>query len=175
LDEETKNVFFPESVVKMPEEEVREKLLRHRLALQPNRHLAIWIRLCQTFMEDFGADVRRLFAECGYSVEQIREYFAQNKKRLPYLGGEKILNYWLYVMEQRAGIRFEDRERITIAPDTHVIQSSVQLGLITGDEAQRSDVRSFTAERWKELLEGSGYTPIDFHTPLWLWSRNGFK
>ena len=26
-----------------------------------------------------------------------------------------------------------------------------------------------------KLFEGTKYKPIDIHTPLWLWSRNGFK
>lgn len=174
-DEEARDAFFPEQAVRMSGEELRHRLLRHRLALQPNRHPAIWSRLCETFMEDFDGDVRRLFEQCGYSVEKVRDYFAGNKKRLPYLGGEKIMNYWLYVMEQRCGVRFADREKITVAPDTHVIQASVRLGVITAEEAGRSDVRILTAQRWKILLENCDYAPIDFHTPMWLWSRSGFK
>ena len=174
-DEDCKDVFFPERAIRMDEEALRQLLLKHRLALQPNRHPAIWRRLCETFAEDFGGDVRRLFESCGNSVEEIRLYFAKNKKRLPYLGGEKILNYWLYVMEQRGGVRFVDRERITVAPDTHVIQSSIRLGVITPEEGERSDVRAVTAARWESMLSGSGYVPIDFHTPMWLWSRSGFK
>lgn len=174
-DAECRNVFFPECVVRMDDDELRGRLLKHRLALQPNRHPAIWRRLCETFLEDFEGDVRRLFAECGNSVEKVRAYFSQNKKRLPYLGGEKILNYWMYVMEQRGVVKFVDRDRITVAPDTHVIQSSLQLGLISQEEALRGDVRALTAARWEELLSGSDFAPIDFHTPMWLWSRSGFS
>lgn len=173
-DDRTRSVFSPARVTVMSEEELRALLTRYRVALQPNRHPAIWRRLCETFCEDFDGDVRVLFHRCNYSVGEIRRYFAANKKRLPYLGGEKIMNYWLYIMEQRAGIRFADREQITVAPDTHVIQSSVRLGLISPAEAERGDVRSVTAARWRTLLEGSEYAPIDFHTPMWLWSRGGF-
>lgn len=174
-DDVTRDVFFPETVVCMSDEALRKRLLEHRLALQPNRHPAIWRRLCETFMEDFSGDVRELFELCDHSVARVREYFAKNKKRLPYLGGEKIMNYWLYVMEQRGGVNFVDREQITVAPDTHVIQSSRQLGLISENEAERSDVRALVAERWEALLKGSDLAPIDFHTPMWLWSRGGFK
>lgn len=174
-DDDVRDVFYPERVIGMAEDDLRRKLLKHRLALQPNRHPAIWCRLCQTFVEDFGGDVRELFDQCGHSVVQIRAYFDGNKKRLPYLGGGKIMNYWLYVMEQRGGVHLTDRERITVAPDTHVIQSSLRLGMISESEAERSDVRLLVAERWEKLLSGSGYVPIDFHTPMWLWSRGGFK
>ena len=39
----------------------------------------------------------------------------------------------------------------------------------------RSDVQLIVVERWNELFKGTKYNPIDIHTPLWLWSRNGFK
>jgi len=174
-DVECRNVFFPEYVVCMDDDELRGKLLKHRLALQPNRHPAIWRRLSETFVEDFGGDVRRLFTDCRNSVESVRIYFSQNKKRLPYLGGEKILNYWMYVMERRGVVKFTDRKKITVAPDTHVIQSSIRLGLISQEEADRSDVRAVTADRWECLLAGCDCAPIDFHTPMWLWSRSSFK
>ena len=174
-DAETRDVFVPERVVSMTEEELRQKLLKQRLALQPNRHPAIWRRLCETFAEEFGGDVRQLFERCGNSVVRTREYFAENKKRLPYLGGEKIMNYWMYVMEQRGNVTWIDREKITVAPDTHVIQSSVRLGLLSDGEAERGDVRALAAGRWEQLLKDTGRIPIDFHTPMWLWSRGRFK
>ena len=30
-------------------------------------------------------------------------------------------------------------------------------------------------EAWSRLFENTQYKPINIHTPLWLWSRNGFK
>lgn len=78
-------------------------------------------------------------------------------------------------MEQYTDAAFADREHITVAPDTHVIQASERLGVITSEEAKRSDVQRLTAERWEELLAGTEYVPIDIHTPMWLWSRGKFQ
>ena len=78
-------------------------------------------------------------------------------------------------MEQRTDLQFCDREAITIAPDTHVIQASVRLGLLSPEEAQGPEAQRLTAERWSRLLAGSGLVPIDLHTPLWLWSRGKFS
>lgn len=75
------------------------------------------------------------------------------KMNFPYLGSNKICNYWLYVMEQYTDVKFVDRENITVAPDTHVIQAS----------------------RWQEILKGTDLFPIDVHTPMWLWSRGKFS
>lgn len=115
-----------------------------------------------------------MFKLNGYSVKNIKDYIAGNKKAFPYLGGNKICNYWLYVLEQYTDIHFEDRENITVAPDTHVIQASEKLGVISNTEVSQANVQLIVAERWKELLNGTELVPIDIHTPMWLWSRGKF-
>ena len=122
-----------------------------------------------------NGDIRNLFVINGYSVKRIKEYIQNNKKDFPYLGGNKICNYWLYVLEQYTDIKFVDRENITVAPDTHVIQASQQLGVITAEESQLASVQTLLAERWESLLKDTDLKPIDVHTPMWLWSRGKFK
>lgn len=174
-DPDTKDVFDTKAVVAMDEELLREKLLKYKVALQPNKQPIIWRTICETIENDFGGDVRRLFRDNGYSVLRIKEYIAKNKKKFPYLGGNKIYNYWLYVMEQYTDVKFVDRENITVAPDTHVIQASERLGIITSEEAGQSNVQEIVASRWQQILKGTNLVPIDVHTPMWLWSRGKFK
>ena len=50
-----------------------------------------------------------------------------------------------------------------------------KLGLINDDEFNSSNVQQIVINRWQELFKNTKYKPIDIHTPLWLWSRNGFK
>ena len=95
-------------------------------------------------------------------------------RKFPYLGGNKICNYWLYVMEQCTDVKFVDRENITVAPDTHVIQASERLGIISSEEAGQGNVQEIVAQRWQEILKGTDLVPIDVHTPMWLWSRGKF-
>ena len=78
-------------------------------------------------------------------------------------------------MEQYTDAVFKDRENITVAPDTHVIQASVRLCVITDEESSLSHVQEIVAARWKELLWETEYVPIDIHTPMWLWSRGKFR
>lgn len=175
LEEATKDVFSPERVVSMSQEELRNKLLRFKVALQPNKHVEIWSRLCKTFFEEFQGDVRNLFLSNDNSVKKIKEYILANKKNFPYLSGTKILNYWLYVMTQYTDASLEDRQYITVAPDTHVIQASERLGLITHDDLEKPTIREKVSLLWEEVFKGTERCPIDIHTPLWLWSRGGFK
>ncbi|MDR1009237.1 MAG: hypothetical protein LBL52_03220 [Rickettsiales bacterium] len=171
-DSSTRFVFDLAAVMAASVEDVRAALVKYGVALQPNRHVEIWRRIAGTFC---SCGVGGFFASCGYDVLKVKAYIAEHKKDFPYLSGPKILNYWLYVMGRYGGLELAGREHISVAPDTHVIQASVRLGLITPDDAVAADARERVAELWRELLEGSGMLPIDVHTPLWLWSRGGFR
>ncbi len=174
-DENTRQVFDSKAVCNMEEERLKEYLVQYKVALQPNKQPTIWKTLCETVENKLNGDIRDMFSVNKYSVQKIKEYIANNKRSFPYLGGNKICNYWLYVMEQYTDVNFIDRENITVAPDTHVIQASERLGIITKAESSQSDIQLIVAERWKKLLVGTELVPIDIHTPMWLWSRGKFS
>ena len=174
-DKLTADCFCPAIVSQMTQEDLREKLLKYKIALQPNKQPIIWQTLCHTINRHFDNDIRNLFVEQGYSVENVKKYIANNKSDFPYLGGKKIINYWLFVLEQYTDIKFVDRENITVAPDTHIIQASCRLGIIEEFELDKSNVQDIVVERWDKILEETGYNAIDIHTPLWLWSRGRFS
>lgn len=174
-DAATADVFNTKAVVTMDEQQLREKLLKYKVALQPNKQPVIWRTLCESIENDFAGDIRKLFNNNGYSVQKIKEYIIKHKKKFPYLSGSKICNYWLYVMEQYTDVTFVDREKITVAPDTHVIQASERLGIISLEEAEQGNVQELVASRWQEVLKRTDLAPIDLHTPMWLWSRGKFR
>lgn len=169
------SLFDSRSVSKIAEEKLRELLAAYKVALQPNKQPVIWKTLCNTINYRFDGDIRNFFKEMGYEVARIKDYIQKNKKDFPYLGGTKICNYWLYVMEQYTDAAFVDRENITVAPDTHVIQASTKLGIITQQEAEMPCAQEIAVNRWHDLLEATDYVPIDVHTPMWLWSRGKFS
>lgn len=174
-DSDTRFVFNPKQCVTKSFEEVQYALTKYKVALQKQKQTEIWISLCHTFLEFFDGDIRQLFNRLGNDVNKIRDFIQkENKKKFPYLSGTKICNYWLYVIWQYTDRKYINMEDLTVAPDTHVVQASYKLGLINEEEFTRSDVQLIVIERWNELLKGTKYRPIDIHTPLWLWSRNGF-
>ena len=174
-DPDARLVFDSKEVCLMPEELLRKYLVEYKVALQPNKQPLIWKKLCETIEYKLNGDIRNLFLIHDCSVEKIKSYMQKNKTDFPYLGGNKICNYWLHVLEQYTDLNFIDREQITVAPDTHVIQASQRLGFLTEQEAQLSNVQTILAERWENLLQGTDLAPIDVHTPMWLWSRGKFK
>ncbi|MBE7075517.1 MAG: hypothetical protein E7375_00410 [Clostridiales bacterium] len=174
-DQQCEEVFNPFSVLKMSETELRDKLTKYKVALQPNKQPQIWKRLCQTLIDRFHGDVRVLFKKNNNDILKIKTFILQNKKEFPYLSGAKILNYWLYVMTQYTETKFVNVQEISVAPDTHVLQASVKLGVVAEEELKKNNIREIVSERWKEILNGTGIQPIDIHTPFWLWSRSGFK
>jgi len=171
-DVDTKFVFNPDRVIKSDDDVLRTALLKYKVALQPNKHIEIWRTISATF---HNQNIKDFFAANNYDVKKIKSYILKNKKDFPYLSGPKILNYWLYVITQYTDLNLTSREHITIAPDTHVIQASVKLGLIEQSETTRADIRDYLADLWRDLLKDADIVSIDVHTPLWLWSRNDFK
>ena len=126
-------------------------------------------------MNCFGGDIRKIFEINDYDVEKIIDFIQkENKSKFPYLSGNKICNYWLYVLYQYTDIKFKNIDKLTVAPDTHVVKASHKLGIINDEELNSSNVQLIVIERWNKLLNGTKYHPIDIHTPMWLWSRNGF-
>lgn len=173
-DTNTRFVFMPEKVCRKPERDLAEALLKYKLALQPARHPAIWRTIAQTLVNTYEGDVRVLFRRCNDDISVIKREVQEKEKRgFPYLSGPKICNYWLYVLGQYTGASFKNRGSLSVAPDTHVIKASIALGLVPDMPGQEATLRLGTAAAWTDLLAGTGLDPIDVHTPLWLWSRNG--
>ena len=174
-DSETHFVFIPEQVVAASEEELRVALVKYKVALQPNRHNNIWRTICETLVKNYQGDIRNLFAANDNNIALIlKEIQIDRKKDFPYLSGPKIANYWLYVISQYTDLKLQNKNCLSIAPDTHVIQASIMLGVIEKTDDHNA-IRSKVAIAWQEILSDTELCPIDIHTPLWLWSRRNFK
>lgn len=169
-DPETRFVFFPENT-SQGELAYRTALVKHGLALQPQRHTYIWFRISSALREDFESDPRILLSTASHDVVQIKRYIAANKKRYPYLSGPKLVNYWLYMLLSFTDVVLEERGSISIIPDVHVCRATVHLGLLSDVEAKQPEL---VAKTWQKLLAGSGLAPCDLHAPLWRWSRASF-
>lgn len=175
-DDETRFVFNPKVCLEKSFEEVQYALTKYKVALQKQKQTEIWLSLCNTFVEIFDGDIRKLFDKLDNDVNKIRDFIQkENKKKFPYLSGMKICNYWLYVIYQYTDRKYKNIECLTVAPDTHVCKATHRLGLITDDEFNSSNVQQIVIDRWQELFKDTKYKTIDIHTQLWLWSRNGFK
>ncbi len=174
-DEETRAVFVPNAVAGMAEDELRSLLMRYKVALQPMKHIAVWRTISLSLVELFDGDVRSLFSHCNRDVDKIRTFIqVENKRMFPYLCGPKICNYWLYVMEKYTDLRLINRQMLTVAPDTHIIQATIRLGLLSPGLRDSPEIQKAVNKVWEDVLLGSNIELIDIHTPLWLWSRQGF-
>ncbi len=175
-DPETNFVFNPKKCLEKSFDEVQLALTKYKVALQKQKQTEIWLKLCETFVELFDGDIRKLFDSLDNDVNKIRAFIQKdNKKEFPYLSGAKICNYWLYVIWQYTDRTYKNIENLTVAPDTHVCKATHKLGLITDEEFNSSNAQLIVIAKWEQLLKDTKYKPIDIHTPLWLWSRNGFK
>lgn len=173
-DPDTRDIFSITMSATMSVDELRRKLLKHKVALQPNKHVATWRRIAETVTKNWGT-LEKLFAVCNRDFLRLRDVVrGTHKKGFPYLSGPKIFNYWSFIASTYGGVQLTNRASVDIAPDTHIIKCSVRLGVITQQEADTWP-REKISERWRDLLAGSGIDPIDLHPPLWFWSRNNFE
>jgi hypothetical protein len=174
-DPETRFIFIPNEVLNLSESDLRSALTKHKVALQPNKHTKTWRLICETLAKNYLGDIRNLFAYNDNDIELIlKEIQVHRKREFPYLSGQKIANYWLYVITQYTNVQLKNKRYLSVAPDTHVIKASIKLGLIE-DHEDHNLLRTKVAAAWKEILTGTELCPIDIHTPLWLWSRRNFN
>ncbi len=172
-DAETKDVFDLEKINAMNENELREKLTKHKLALQPNKQTSTWHTIASSVLNEFGS-FENLFTKTNNDFLKLKETIqVQYKKGFPYLSGPKIFNYWSHIIQEYGKQKLSNSEFIEIAPDTHITKCSVMLGVITKEEAEKLSKEEINL-RWRNALAGSGITPIEMHPPLWFWSKNNF-
>lgn len=170
-DEATQYLFFPERLAETPLEQIRTDLVRHKLALQPNKHTLIWTTIAKTLHDYYKDDPRSVIQEADNDAGKLI-YLLQktHRKRFPYLSGPKLSNYWPFILSRFTNVQFTNPQEVSIIPDTHVLQSSARLG-VTPDSATSLQVEL----AWKELLKDSGINPSQVHPVLWHWSRNKFQ
>lgn len=168
-DPETNYLFYPEKVVLESREKVQADLLKHKLSLQRNKHTDIWMTISKTLFEKYNSDPREIFRASQNCVVRAKNLLIENKKDFPYLNGLKMSNYWLYILSKYTDVKLRNMHKISIIPDTHVMQSSIKLGL-SSLESTREEVEAI----WEKLLYNSGLTPVEMHPVLWNWSRNNF-
>ncbi len=164
------------------EDDVRRALQKYKVALQPNKHVSTWRTIAKTVSGNWGSFTKFFDATKGDTPQsdflQLKKLVnIDHKKGFPYLSGPKIFNYWSFIVSTYGGVALSNRDQIDIAPDTHITQCSVKLGVITEEEINglgAAKAKDVISARWREMLAGSGIDPIDMHPPLWFWSRNGF-
>lgn len=172
-DEDAKRVFDIRWSAEASPEQLRRFLLKNKVALQPNKHIATWQKISQTIFGNWGS-LTKLCEVCEYDFLKLKETVQKERKSgFPYLSGPKIFNYWSFILQLYGGVNLKNAQYIDIAPDTHITKCSVLLGVINNAEAI-SLTKEQISEKWREALDGSGINPIDMHPPLWFWSRNGF-
>lgn len=171
-DAETNFVFFPEKVILETDENLKKALLKHKLALQPVKHIQIWKVISHTFAEKFKNDPRKLFEKWDFDVMKILQIIQKDmKKGFPYLSWPKLSNYFLFILLEYTDIKLKNTQEISIIPDTHIMQATEKLWILKKEQIKPENVEI----AWKDLLKNTWYAPIDFHSILWNWSRNKFK
>jgi len=173
-DSECRIVFDAKESALMDSSKLRSLLSKHKIALQPNKHISTWQTIARAVFSNWNS-FQELLKSADNDYLKLKQIIQKDYKRgFPYISGPKIFNYWCFILKQYGCVDLKNSEFIEIAPDTHVTKCSVLLGVITKEEAEKLSKEQIS-ERWRSLLKGSRINPIDMHPPLWFWSRNDFK
>ncbi len=173
-DSDTRDVFDIAICAQMSEDELRTKLIKYKVALQPNKHIQTRHKISKTIATNRWGIVQLLEA-VDYDFLQLQKIIQKDyKSEFPYLSGPKIFHYRAMVVQSYGWIELKNKQYIDIAPDTHITQCSVRLWVITAEESW-SLSKEAISDRRRSLLDGSGIVPSDMHAPLRFWSRNGFQ
>lgn len=174
LDPETYNVFDVASVENTDENELRTLLVKHRLAMQPQRHILNWSTIASTVHQEWGS-VGGLLEAADYDFLQLKQTVQKTHKRsFPYLSGPKLFNFWCFTLVNYCDVDLHNKEYIDIAVDSHIRRGSAVLGLVSAEEASSLPAEHI-AKRWRTALAGSDIAPTDLVVPLWYWSRDKFN
>ena len=73
-DPETKFIFNPKECLDHEFNEVQRALTKYKVALQKDKQTQIWLSLCQTFVELYDGDIRKLFIDLDDDVNKIRDF-----------------------------------------------------------------------------------------------------
>ena len=126
-DPDTRVVFDVNRVSKLDKEKLREYLMRYGLALQPNKHVETWQKICKTLSENW-VNISGLLRFADYDFLKLQDTVQDKfKKGFPYLSGPKIFHYWSFIVQEYGKVKLKNSEFIEIAPDTHVTKCSVVL------------------------------------------------
>ena len=173
-DSETKIVFDIEKAASMNKAALMQSLTKYKLALQPNKQTETWQTIAKTIFDNFGT-LSNLIKQADNDFLKLRDLIQiKHKKGFPYLSGPKIFNYWSFILQEYGRIKLKNSEFIEIAPDTHITQCSIKLGLISQNEADSLSKEEIN-NKWRQILAKSGINPIQMHPPLWFWSKNNFQ
>ena len=71
-DKDARKVFDSTEVCKMTNEQLKDYLVKYKVALQPNKQPLIWKKLCETIEDKLDGDIRKLFIVNDYSVRKIK-------------------------------------------------------------------------------------------------------
>jgi len=176
-DGEVSWVFNPGSVVERGESELKEALLKHKLAKKKEKDTRIWRKISETLHRKYGGKVSNLFKEYGYDVRAMFEDITKNRKEeFPSLSGTKLFPHWIRSLKDKFNLPFKRLDELPIPVDVHVARATLTTGCVRGKYSSKGiseALRKRVIEVWKEALKDTSIAPIEMFRPLWLLSKHG--
>ncbi|MFH0906312.1 MAG: hypothetical protein V1824_03160, partial [archaeon] len=116
-----RDIFSIEKLQNLDTEQLRLKLTKYKIALQPNKHINTYKTISNTIYKNWKT-ITKMLESVDYDFLKLKKLIQKDyKKDFPYLSGPKIFNYWSFILGEYCKIKLKNKEYIDIAPDTHII------------------------------------------------------
>ncbi len=170
MNPQTKWVLDPENVINHREEEL-EDVFAELKDKWPRKDADIWFRICLN-LKGFDYKLSNLLKNFNFDALKISDYIEDNKSLYPNLGGLKIKPLWLRIVDETAGVKLSNMDKIPIPIDIHTARLSYK---ILFNQNLNSKINKKIIERcqngWIIVLENTEIYPCQLDEPLWLMGK----
>jgi len=189
-DPETRYLFDPESLHKVPFEKIRRDMQKYDLSKKPEKDARIWQTVGVTFYKKWKGDPRKFLESCGWDALTILKRLREDTHRegarrvsdYPYLRGPKIGPLWVRVLRDNIGLtQLKNLDKVPIPVDVHVARATLATGVIRGKaRGSLQDLFEHIREAWFKSVKGlmakdRPMIALDVDEPLWQLSKYGCK
>lgn len=178
-DEDTRYLFFPESVYKAPFLKVREDMQKYKLSKKPNQDSWIWRTNAISFLKKWSSDPLNLIKTVHFNAVHLLERIKNDKNPqgnklkhdFPFLRGDKIAVLWIRMLRDNVGLDLNNMPQIPIPVDTHIARATLMVAF-SPDWQGKVPAKEIQAI-WQKAAKGTNLIALDFDEPLWHLSKYG--
>jgi hypothetical protein len=170
MDDKNRWIFDPSQVVSNGQARLSESLINIK-DQRPRKDAEVWFKICKK-LGDFQFKIKNLLEKFDSDAVQIYQFISENKKDLPYFAGQKIKSLWLRVIDETAGIKLKNMNKIPIPVDVHIARLSLKILYNRPFEGKITDeIIDKCQKGWEKVLRNDKIYPCQLDEPLWIMGK----
>ncbi len=168
LFEEKPEVFEPDRIMRMSDEEL-EAMLRRLGARRFRKSAEAWRQIAGILLEKYAGDPRNLTPEplpVAELTKRLREF--------PLIRGCKLMPLYLRIMHEKKLLKLADPVNIEIPVDIQILRLSFYTGFLKTRAVEvvvSEELRRLVRSAWRDVASELGVSPWRLDKPAWSIAR----